>query len=70
MCDIVIFERQLIETPGELKQHLKVDPILSQGYKNINDEACLCQVDLEKTFENHNIQFSYDAGEYHITKMS
>jgi len=55
MCQIVILGKSGIkcETVSELKQALPdLKLVKCDSYETIDDNSCLCQVDLEETFDN------------------
>lgn len=55
MCQTVIFAKNTIvcETVKEQKKTLpNLELLKNDSYKIIDDDSCLCQVDLDKTFDN------------------
>lgn len=68
MCALVFVNN---EEPIELVKDLEIRfPTLklvpSFGYKTINKDSCLCQLDLERMFKDAEISYLFDGVNYSI----
>jgi hypothetical protein len=50
----------------DYKEYFKQDPVCDPSYKNIIDNYCLCQIDIEKSLDKLGLKYEYDAGEYWV----
>ena len=70
MCQTIIINNGEveIETPNEFKEFFGFDPLVEEYYGGIIGDACLCQVNIEKTFLDHGINFTEDKSMmwYHV----
>ena len=69
MCEIVVINRGEIEieTPNQFKKHFGFFPKTHKAYKNIQlVDMCLCQCDLDETFEEKNIEYVRSHGDYYV----
>jgi hypothetical protein len=62
MCSIVILDDHEIETPREFIEAFGVLPEKESSYKKIGLDECLCQCDLEATFQKHEIKYCSEMG--------
>ena len=68
MCEIIYKGDIEIGSPKELKAVYPNIQLLPSG--DIDDDLCLCQIDIEKTLSNAGIMFaSLGDGEYIINKQ-
>lgn len=66
MCDIVFYEDKTLWSPKDLVESLKLnesDLVMDENYKTLEVEACLCQIDLEKTFTKAAIQYTINPND-------
>lgn len=64
MCATVKIKGKIINTVRDLLAHIGE---CEYYYTRVNPDACLCQVNMEKTFANHHIAYKVDIfGEYEI----
>lgn len=68
MCNIIVINKgeKEIETPRQFCEHFGLEYVKAYGHKNIMMDACLCQIDIEKSLNENNIQFNYDCGYYYV----
>jgi hypothetical protein len=68
MCVTIVINRgeKEIESPRQFKEHFGFEPFIEDGYKTIELDACLCQVDVEKSLNAHNIPFKWDCMDYYV----
>jgi len=67
MCQTVIFAKSGIEceTVKELKKVLpNLELLKNDSYKIIDDDSCLCQVDLDRTFDNAGLAWVCDCMQF------
>ena len=69
MCNIIVVnEGEVeIETPQEFLDYFGFEPILEKYYNRIEWDYCLCQIDLDVTFDEHNIEYYQECGDYFIS---
>lgn len=66
MCQTVIFTKRGIEceTVKELKEALpNLELLKCDSYKTIDDDGCLCQVDLNRTFDKAGLDWERNVYE-------
>lgn len=68
MCSIIIIKKGLkeIATPRQFKEHFGFLPDKNIHYDSIEMDCCLCQCDIEKTFNEKNISFELDCGDFFV----
>lgn len=67
MCQTVLYQNQKLETPRQLRETLGVEPIVDAHYRDIDEDYCLCQLDLEATLRQTGKKFYMNPdwyGEY------
>ena len=71
MCNIIVINRgeKEIETPRQFLEHFSFEAPKEDCYNSVNMDACLCQVDIEKAFTEHNILFKTDCGDFYVGKL-
>ena len=71
MCNIIVINRgeKEIETPRQFLEHFGFEAPKEDCYNSVNMDACLCQVDIEKAFTEHNILFKTDCGDFYVGKL-
>ena len=72
MCQTVIFAKSGIEceTVKELKEALpQLELIKNEMYKEIQDDCCLCQVDLEDTFDKAGLEWERDCMQFTLIAL-
>jgi len=59
MCQTIIINKGEIEieTPKDFKSHFGFKPIKAEHYNNVDEDCCLCQVDIEKSLFDNDIKF-------------
>lgn len=70
MCYVVVVDRgeKELETPKEVKEHFGIELSPYWCYNEVYEDACLCQLDLEKMFDENNIPYKYEPSSmwYHV----
>jgi len=68
MCGIIIINRgeKEIETPKEFKEHFGFEAQKEEYYNAVDMNSCLCQVDVEKSLTDNNIQFKKYCGDIYV----
>lgn len=56
MCQIVYYKEEEIDTIGELRKVVK-NVVFFDGYGDVNDDSCLCPVDLDSTFYINDLEY-------------
>lgn len=56
------------ETPPGLRAMIGADLVVDPAYKGINDDACLCQVDVRESVIRAGFDCEYDRGDYIISE--
>lgn len=72
MCQTVIFAKSGIEceTVRELKEALpNLELIKKEMYGEIQDDACLCQIDLGDTFDKAGIEWECDCMQFTLNDL-
>ena len=72
MCQTVIFKKTKLEcfTVAELKKALpNLELIKKQYYGVIREEVCLCQIDLDKTFDNAGLKWKSESMEFTLLEL-
>lgn len=71
MCAIVIINRgeKEIETPRQFFEHFGFEAPSYSLSKNVEMDACLCQVDIEKALAEKNIPFKKDLGDIYVGEL-
>ena len=70
MCNEIIVYDKSIMTVGELKDVFKgIEIVKSFDYENIEDDACLCQIDIPKTLSGFGIEFESDGYNFTIKEI-
>lgn len=76
MCTTIVINNRLpdhkdISSPKELEDHFKAKCIPYDDEFPIIPDACLCQVDIEKTFDAMGVKYEYDASgpSYFVPKI-
>jgi RNA-binding protein YhbY len=72
MCQTVIFAKSGIEckTVKELKLALpKIELIKNEMYKEIQDDGCLCQIDLDDTFDKAGLDWECDYMQFTLNDL-
>ncbi len=64
MCYKIIVDKGMveIETPRDFMNHFGFMPITEKHYKGLNMDACLCQVDIKRSLDAHNIPHVFEYG--------
>ncbi len=61
MCAIILKEEKEISSPKELKDiYPDIEIVLANGYEEIMEDYCLCQVDIDLTLDKAKIKYEYD----------
>lgn len=70
MCYKIVINKgeKEIETPQQFKDHFGFEAQKRGLFESIDMNACLCQIDVEKAFNEHNITFEKDWGDYYVTQ--
>ncbi len=65
MCDIIVIDRgeKEISSPKQFFEHFGFMPNMDL---DSDIDMCLCQIDIEKEFNDHNIPFKYDCNEWFV----
>lgn len=66
MCDIIFYKEETLWSPKNLLDSLNLeesDLVMDENYKILEVEACLCQIDLEKTFSKADIQYTINPND-------
>jgi hypothetical protein len=68
MCGIIIINKgeKEIESPRQFVEHFGFELIIEDGYNSIEMDACLCQVDCEKTLLDNNIPYKTDWSDIYV----
>lgn len=68
MCNIVVINKgeKEIETPRQFKEHFGFMPDIDSHYDSIEMDCCLCQCDIEQTFELNGIAFKKERGDFYL----
>lgn len=68
MCGIVVINRgeKEIGTPRQFEQHFGFKAPKEDYYNEIDIDCCLCQVDVEKALNEHNIPFKTDCSDVYV----
>ena len=72
MCQIVVINRgeKELTTPRHFLEHFGCLPLLySDSYSELDLDCCLCQADLEATFESLKIDFKTDCMDFYVGKL-
>ena len=71
MCNIVVINRgeKEIETPRQFLEHFGFEAPKEEYYRTVDMDCCLCQVDVEKAFTEHNIPFKTDCGDFYVGQL-
>jgi hypothetical protein len=72
MCQTVIFAKSGIEceTVKELKEALpNLELLKCDSYKTIDDDSCLCQVDLDRTFDKAGLDWECDWMQFTLNAL-
>lgn len=72
MCQTVIFSKSGIvcETVKELKEALpNLELIKNKMYNEIQEDACLCQIDLEDTFDKAGLDWKSDCMQFTLNAL-
>lgn len=62
MCQIIAINRGEVEitTPKQFDKYFGFLPIKEDGYNEMILDCCLCQCDIDKTFESKKIKYWFD----------
>lgn len=60
MCTIVIIDGKACATVGELTQSLGGDPVMEDGYGDVQPRHCLCGVDIDATAAKYSMRATPD----------
>lgn len=69
MCQMVIVNRGEIEigTVKQFKEHFKVDVLIpDDAYDKIDEDCCLCQIDVEAELKKLGIPYAWDYCDYYV----
>lgn len=69
MCNRIVINKdeKEIETPAEFYEHFGFNAFKEEHHNTIIMDACLCQVDVDKSLKEHNVEFKKDEiGDYYI----
>lgn len=68
MCNIIVINKgeKEIGTPREFIDYFGVWPYKEEYFETLELDMCLCQCDVEKTFNDLNIQFKKDCGDIYV----
>lgn len=68
MCGIVVINRgeKEISTPRQFEQHFGFKAPKEYYYNEIDIDCCLCQVDVYKALNDHNIPYKNDCGDVYV----
>ena len=72
MCQTVIFKKsgKECENVRELKEALpNLELIKNEMYGEIQDDACLCQIDLDDTFDKAGIEWECDCMQFTLNAL-
>ena len=72
MCQTVIFAKSGIEceTVKELKEALpNLELLKNDSYNQIDDDSCLCQVDLDRTFDKAGLDWECDCMQFTLNAL-
>jgi hypothetical protein len=72
MCQTVIFVKsgKECETVKELKEALpKLELIKNEVYDEIQEDGCLCQIDLDDTFDKAGIEWECDCMQFTLNAL-
>ncbi len=71
MCQIIVINRgeKEITTPREFKNHFLIFPVMDENYKSVDIDSCLCQIDIDETFNRYGIPFKKDCGDYYVGQL-
>ena len=68
MCKIVVSScGTQIETPREFRDYFGYLPNKNRHYDTIEEDCCLCQCDIEGTFNEIKIPFEIKAGDLYVS---
>ena len=71
MCNVVVINRGDVEigTPRQFEDHFGFKPKKHESYLDLEPDLCLCQCDLDQTFEENNIEFKRSFGDYYVGEL-
>lgn len=72
MCQTITFIKSgtYCETVKELKTALpKLELVKNEMYSEIYEDSCLCQIDLEDTFDNADINWESDCMRFTLKNL-
>ncbi len=71
MCNIIVINRgeKEIESPRQFKEHFGILPINAECYSSDELDACLCHCDVDETFNQNNIEYKKDCGDYFVGQL-
>lgn len=72
MCHILFINNgeKEIETPKQFREYFGFDALKEKHYNSVEDECCLCQVDLDETFISKNIDYKFVRGDYYVGELN
>ena len=68
MCNIIVINKgeKEIGTPQQFLEHFGFEAEKEDDYDKVEMNSCLCQVDVEKTFNEKGIEFKRSWGDYYV----
>lgn len=68
MCTKIYVNNGEVEigTPDQFKEHFGFEAIPYDTKDDVWGDCCLCQVNIEATFEKHNIKYEENYGDYDV----
>jgi len=71
MCSTVVINRgeKEIETPRQFQDHFGFLPDKDIHYTAIDMDSCLCQCDIESTFDTEGIDFKIGCGVFYVGQL-
>jgi len=71
MCQTIYINKgeKEIESPRQFLEHFGFMPYKQIHYNSIEMDCCLCQCDLEKTFNENKIPFKKHCGDFFVGKL-
>lgn len=68
MCQIIVVNKgeKEIDTPKKFRLHFGYLPVRHSSYPAMDVNLCLCQCDIDKTFQAKKIEYKTHIGDYYV----
>lgn len=69
MCQTVVINQGAVEigTVKQFKAYFRIDTVIPENaYDTINEDACLCQIDVGSELKKIGVSYGYDHSDYYV----